>query len=80
MPKDIQNESLAPNWDAPMDLPGYSVKDHRAQPEQIKQLANQMGVELGKRLANNLLTKINSSAAVEDEDSSTNALINFYKK
>ncbi len=41
---------------------------------------DQMGVELGKKLANNLLDKIKSTNAVEDEDSSTNALINFYKK
>jgi len=37
---------------------------------------DQMGVELGKRLASNLLEKIQSS----DEDSSTNGLIGYYKK
>ena len=41
---------------------------------------DQMGVELGKRLANNLLDKIKSETPVKDEDSSTNGLIDFYKK
>jgi glucose-6-phosphate isomerase len=40
---------------------------------------DQMGVELGKRLTNNLLEKIKGNEAVTDEDSSTNGLINFYK-
>jgi glucose-6-phosphate isomerase len=39
-----------------------------------------MGVELGKRLANNLLDKIQSEQPVTDEDSSTIGLISFYKK
>jgi glucose-6-phosphate isomerase len=41
---------------------------------------DQMGVELGKRLANNLLDKIQSEQPVTDEDSSTIGLISFYKK
>jgi glucose-6-phosphate isomerase len=41
---------------------------------------DQMGVELGKQLANNLLDKIKKEASVTDEDSSTNGVINFYKK
>ena len=41
---------------------------------------DQMGVELGKRLANNLLDKIKSEAPLKNEDSSTNGLIDFYKK
>ena len=41
---------------------------------------DQMGVELGKRLANELLKRIQSSEQVTDQDSSTNALINFYKQ
>ena len=41
---------------------------------------DQMGVELGKRLANNLLDKIKSENPVKDEDSSTNGLIDFYKQ
>ena len=41
---------------------------------------DQMGVELGKRLANNLLEKIKDQSPVTDEDSSTNGLIDFYKQ
>ncbi|MEJ2115275.1 MAG: glucose-6-phosphate isomerase, partial [Gammaproteobacteria bacterium] len=41
---------------------------------------DQMGVELGKRLANNLLDKIKGEKSVTDEDSSTNGLIGFYKE
>lgn len=41
---------------------------------------DQMGVELGKRLANNLLDKIKDQSPVTDEDSSTNGLIDFYKQ
>jgi len=41
---------------------------------------DQMGVELGKRLANNLLGKIQKSESVALEDSSTNGLIQFYKQ
>jgi glucose-6-phosphate isomerase len=40
---------------------------------------DQMGVELGKRLANNLLDKIQSDDPINDEDSSTTGLISFYK-
>jgi len=40
---------------------------------------DQMGVELGKRLANNLLGKLSNKDSVTDEDSSTNGLIEFYK-
>lgn len=41
---------------------------------------DQMGVELGKRLANNLLEKIKHQSSVTDEDSSTIGLIDFYKQ
>ena len=41
---------------------------------------DQMGVELGKRLANKLLEKMQDEQTVTDQDSSTNALVNFYKK
>jgi len=41
---------------------------------------DQMGVELGKNLASNLLEKMQNTDFVSDQDSSTNALINFYKK
>ena len=40
---------------------------------------DQMGVELGKRLASNILEKIENENAELDQDSSTNALIKFYK-
>ncbi|MFK7814766.1 MAG: glucose-6-phosphate isomerase [Gammaproteobacteria bacterium] len=40
---------------------------------------DQMGVELGKRLANNLLDKIQNEKQVADEDSSTAGLIDYYK-
>ncbi len=39
MPKDIQLQSCVPDWDAPMELPGYRVLQRRARPEQIKQMA-----------------------------------------
>ncbi len=41
---------------------------------------DQMGVELGKRTANNLLDKIKNNGLVTDEDSSTIGLIDFYKQ
>ena len=39
MPKDVQNQQCVPNWDEPMNLPGYRVEYRRPQPEQIKQVA-----------------------------------------
>ncbi len=39
MPKDIQIADLNVEWDAPMNLPGYTAPTPRARPEQIKQLA-----------------------------------------
>jgi acetolactate synthase I/II/III large subunit len=47
MPKDIQIDSAAVDWDAPMNLPGYNVISRKAQPEQIKQLA--AAIKLAKR-------------------------------
>jgi glucose-6-phosphate isomerase len=41
---------------------------------------DQWGVELGKQLAGNILVKLKGNEQVEDHDSSTNGLINFYKK
>jgi len=38
MPKDIQNEASAVDWDAAMNLPGYYAYEPRAQIEQIKQI------------------------------------------
>jgi glucose-6-phosphate isomerase len=41
---------------------------------------DQMGVELGKRLASNLQDKITDNGSENDEDSSTIGLIDFYKQ
>ena len=39
-----------------------------------------MGVELGKQLAKAILPELKGDAEVETHDSSTNGLINYYKK
>ncbi len=39
VPKDIQQAQIVPDYDAPMNLPGYHVEDRKARPEQIAQLA-----------------------------------------
>ncbi len=39
IPKDVQQSQVVPHWDAPMQLPGYQIRDRHAQPEQIKQVA-----------------------------------------
>jgi glucose-6-phosphate isomerase len=41
---------------------------------------DQWGVELGKQLANNILPELEASEPVSSHDSSTNALINIFKK
>ncbi len=41
---------------------------------------DQWGVELGKLLANNILPELENDEEVNDHDSSTNGLINLYKK
>ncbi|KAK6092021.1 glucose-6-phosphate isomerase [Batrachochytrium dendrobatidis] len=41
---------------------------------------DQWGVELGKQLANAILPELEGSSPVTGHDSSTNGLINFYKK
>jgi len=41
---------------------------------------DQMGVELGKKLAYKLLPEISNNEIIDTHDSSTNGLINFYKK
>ena len=41
---------------------------------------DQWGVELGKQLANKILPELENDEAVTSHDSSTNALINLYKK
>jgi glucose-6-phosphate isomerase len=40
---------------------------------------DQMGVELGKRLANHILDELIDQRPVTSHDSSTNGLINYYK-
>jgi acetolactate synthase-1/2/3 large subunit len=39
VPKDIQEDRIVPDWDAPMNLPGYSPDLPKARPEQIRQVA-----------------------------------------
>lgn len=41
---------------------------------------DQWGVELGKQLANNILRELNNNDTISTHDSSTNGLINLYKK
>ena len=41
---------------------------------------DQWGVELGKQLANKILPELESAGNISSHDSSTNALINFYKE
>jgi acetolactate synthase I/II/III large subunit len=47
MPKDMQIDAAAVDWEAPMNLPGYNVTLQRAQTEQIKQIA--AAIKLAKR-------------------------------
>ncbi len=47
MPKDVQIDAAAVDWDAPMNLPGYEVVTRKALPEQIKQIA--AAIKLAKR-------------------------------
>lgn len=47
MPKDVQLEQHVPDWNLPMDLPGYWPDEPRARPEQIRQLA--AAIRLAKR-------------------------------
>jgi acetolactate synthase-1/2/3 large subunit len=39
LPKDIQEATLVPDYDPPMNLPGYRPVKNHAQPEQIQQVA-----------------------------------------
>ncbi len=39
LPKNIQQAKTIPDYNVPMDLPGYQVQEHGAQPEQIEQVA-----------------------------------------
>jgi acetolactate synthase I/II/III large subunit len=39
LPKNVQQAQIVPDYDVPMNLPGYRIKTSRAQPEQIAQAA-----------------------------------------
>ena len=39
LPKDVQEAKIVPNYEAPMDLPGYRVENHPPRPEQVAQVA-----------------------------------------
>ena len=39
VPKDVQQDTTVPDYDAPLNLPGYRVEQRRAKPEQIAQVA-----------------------------------------
>lgn len=47
IPKSVQLESCVPDYDAPLNLPGYSFESPKAKPEQIKQIA--AAIKLAKR-------------------------------
>ena len=47
IPKSVQVESCVPDYEAPLDLPGYSFDSPEAKPEQIKQIA--AAIKLAKR-------------------------------
>lgn len=47
VPKDIQEAKTVANWNAEMNLPGYSVRERRARPAQIKQVA--AAIKLSRR-------------------------------
>ncbi len=47
IPKNVQLDSCVPDYDAPLDLPGYSFESPRAKPEQINQIA--AAIKLAKR-------------------------------
>ncbi len=39
LPKDVQEAHIVPDYDVPMDLPGYRLPDGKPDPEKIRQLA-----------------------------------------
>ena len=47
IPKDVQNDRCVPDYDAELDLPGYSFDPVQARPEQINQIA--AAIKLSKR-------------------------------
>jgi acetolactate synthase-1/2/3 large subunit len=47
MPKNVQQAVTVPNFDGPVNLPGYRAESPKAKPEQIKQIA--AAIKLAKR-------------------------------
>jgi len=47
IPKDVQEARIVPDWEVPLNLPGYSVRERRARPAQIKQIA--AAIKLARR-------------------------------
>jgi acetolactate synthase-1/2/3 large subunit len=47
MPKDVQQAKTVPDFDAPVNLPGFKQENPKARPEQIKQIA--AAIKLSKR-------------------------------
>lgn len=47
LPKDVQMTTCLPDWNAPMQLPGYTVSTRRAAPEQVQQVA--AAIKLARR-------------------------------
>jgi acetolactate synthase-1/2/3 large subunit len=47
LPKDVQQTLITPDWNEPMNLPGYNGKLRKARPEQIKQVI--AAIKLAKR-------------------------------
>jgi acetolactate synthase-1/2/3 large subunit len=47
MPKDVQQAKTVPDFDCPIDLPGFKQENPQAKPEQIKQIA--AAIKLAKR-------------------------------
>jgi acetolactate synthase-1/2/3 large subunit len=47
MPKNVQQAKTVPDYDAPVNLPGFKQENPKARPEQIKQIA--AAIKLAKR-------------------------------
>ena len=47
VPKDVQTSKCVPDWDAELKLPGYTISERLASPEQIKQVVE--AINLSKR-------------------------------
>jgi acetolactate synthase-1/2/3 large subunit len=73
LPKDVQLEHCVPDWNAPMDLPGYRGQSPQARPEQIRQLA--AAIRLAKRpliYAGGGVVSANASVALQELVRKTN--------